>query len=213
MSKARILFADNDRDFLETRSEFLEREGYTVLKAHSPQEARDVLDHRCVHLAILDIRLTDDADPEDISGLQLAQEPDYRSIPKIMLTGFPNVEAVRMALRPRVVELPPAVDYISKKGEKGKKGADVMVEAVEQALASHVRINRELGVRWGIQGDLLPPILVSLVCPDLASEWLVEWSTELDDMIRKLFYTYDYVTLGRLLTRREGWILLTAHRF
>ena len=213
MAKATILFADNDYDFLETRSEFLEDEGYAVLKARSPEEARNILDRGRVQLAILDIRLTDDRDGGDISGLELAQEAAYRSIPKIMLTGFPNVEAVRIALRHRIDELPPAVDYISKKGEEGKKGAEVLIEAVERAFASHVRINRDLDIRWGRQDELLPPSLVSLVDPDLPSGWLADRSGELEDLIRKLFYFYSQVTLGRVLTRREGWILLNAFAY
>ena len=202
-----ILFADNDRDFVETRSEFLEAEGYTVLKAFSPEEARSILDHKRVQLAILDIRLTDDTEG-DISGLELAQESAYHSLPKIMLTGFPNVEAVRVALRPIVGELPPAVDYISKKG-----GAEVLIEAVEQAFAQYVRINWDLDIRWGRQDELLAPYLMSLVSPDLSKERPSDRAGELEDLFRKLFYEYDHLTLGRLLTRREGWILLTAFAY
>ena len=213
MTGATILFADNDQDFVETRSEFLEAKGHTVLKAHSPDQARTILDRRRVHLAILDIRLTDDSDSEDISGLELAQETAYRSLPKIMLTGFPNVEAVRIALRSVVGELPPAVDYISKKGEEGKRGAQVLIEAVEQALASHVRINRDLAIRWGRNRELTPPHLVSLVAPDVSGEWLADRVGELEDVLRRLFYEYSQVTFGRILTRRPGWVLLTAFAY
>ena len=210
MAEATILFADNDHDFLETRSEFLVRKGYTVLKAHSPEEARAILDHRHVHLAILDIRLTDDSDGGDISGLELAQEAAYRPLPKIMLTGFPSVEAVKLALRSVVGELPPAVDYISKKGEEGKRGPEVLIEAVEQALASRVRINWDLTIRWGRNRELMPPHLVSLVSPDVSGEWLADRVGELEDVLRRLFYEYDQVTFGRILTWRPGWVLLTA---
>ena len=213
MTQATILFADNDRDFLDTRSEFLEAEGYTVLKAYCLEEARDILDHRQVQLAILDIRLTDDADAGDISGLELAQEAAYNSLPKIMLTGFPNVEAVRIALRPVVNQLPPAVDYISKKGEKGRSGADVLIEAVKQAFDEHVRINWDLRIRWGRQGGLLPPVLVSLIYPDLARRQLADRAGELEDLFRRLFHGFSHATLGRILARRQGRILLTAFSY
>lgn len=36
MPKVTILFADNDPDFLKTRSEFLEQEGYLVVTANDP---------------------------------------------------------------------------------------------------------------------------------------------------------------------------------
>jgi len=213
MTQATILFADNDRDFLGTRSEFLEAEGYTVLKAYSLEEARDILDHRRVQLAILDIRLTDDTDAGDISGLELAQEAAYNSLPKIMLTGFPNVEAVRIALRPVVNQLPPAVDYVSKKGEEGRSGAEVLIEAVKQAFAEHVRINWDLRIRWGQQGGLLPPVLVSLIYPDLTRKRLADRSGELEDLFRKLFHGYSHATLGRVLARRQGRILLSAFSY
>lgn len=57
MTKTIILFADNDRDFRETRTAFLEREGYKVLPAANPTEARRSLEQDGVDLAILDIRL------------------------------------------------------------------------------------------------------------------------------------------------------------
>ena len=177
MAEMIILFADNDRDFLDTRAEFLEAEGYHVLKAYSPEDAREMLDHRRVHLAILDIRLRDDSEG-DISGLELAREEAYQALPKIMLTGFPTVEAVRVALKPRIDSLPPAVDYIPKKGEEGRKGPAVLIEAVEQAFAHHVRIDRDLLIRWGRQDELLAPTLVGLVHPGLPAERLVDWAGE-----------------------------------
>jgi DNA-binding response OmpR family regulator len=202
-----ILFADNDRDFLETRSEFLETEGYAVLKASSPQEARDVLDRKRVHLAILDIRLTDDSDG-DISGLELAQEDAYRSLPKIMLTGFPTVEAVKTALKPVLDRMPPAVDFISK-----KRGADALIEAIEQAFDQYVRINWDLNVRWGRQGQLLPAYLANLIIPHLSSDQLSDQADELEDLLRKLFHDYSQVTIDRILTRRDGWILLAVFAY
>ena len=212
MAEMIILFADNDRDFLDTRSEFLEAEGYRVLKAYSPEDARAVLDHRRVHLAILDIRLRDDSEG-DISGLELAQEGAYEALPKIMLTGFPTVEAVRVALKPRIGSLPLAVDYIPKKGEEGRKGPAVLIETVEHAFVHHVRIDRDLLIRWGRQGELLAPSLVGLVHPDVPPEWLADWAGEFEDALRKLFYGHGQLTLGRVLARREGRILLSAFTY
>jgi len=207
-----ILFADNDRDFVEARSEFLETKGYTVLKAFSPGEARNILNHRRVHLAILDIRLTDDTDG-DISGVELALEATYDPLPKIMLTGFPTVETAKLTLKRRVNRLPAAVDYVPKRGEGEKKGSEVLIEVVEQAFDQYVCINQDLNIRWGRQNELLSPHLASQIYPDLSREWLTERTGELEDLFRKLFYEYGQVTLGRILTRREGWILLTAFAY
>ena len=207
-----ILFADNDRDFVEVRSEFLEAEGYTVLKAFSPEEARNILDHKRVQLAILDIRLTDDTSG-DISGVELALEATYNSLPKIMLTGFPDAETAKLTLKRRVDRLPAAVDYISKKGEKERKGAEVLIEAVERAFTQHVRINWDLSIRWDERAHLSFPHLVTLIEPELDAARLPDRTGELEDLFRKLFYEKSQITIGRLLWRREGRVCVTVFAY
>jgi len=128
MPRATILFADNDPDFLRTRSEFLEREGYRVIQAANPYEARRKLEGGRIDLAILDIRLEDDNDENDTSGLVLAREV-ARTVPKIILTGFPNTWAVRDALRLQPDGLPAAVDFIVK-----EEGPEALLQAVRNAL-------------------------------------------------------------------------------
>lgn len=128
MSKGVILFADNNPRFLKVRKEFLEKEGYQVIPAADPAEARRILEQKQVDLAILNIRLVDDTDQKDISGLTLAKET-ARSVPKIMLTGFPTWKAVREALGPDLDGVPAAVDFVSK-----AEGPEAMVQAVDLTL-------------------------------------------------------------------------------
>ncbi|RME51176.1 MAG: response regulator, partial [Caldilineae bacterium] len=125
-----ILFADNEPDFLDTRAEFLEKEGYTVIKAYTLEQARRFLGEKHLHLAILDIRLVDDDDEKDISGITLAKDPAFRSIPKIILTNFPSYQTVRDVLGVAVDGMPSAVEYLFK-GE----GAEAMLEAVARAFS------------------------------------------------------------------------------
>ena len=99
MSKI-ILLADNDLDFLKSRAELLEASGYTVIKASSPEDARKLLEENYVHLALLDIRLRDDSDEKDLSGIQLARDISNRLIPKIIITSQPSYDYVRAALGP-----------------------------------------------------------------------------------------------------------------
>jgi DNA-binding response OmpR family regulator len=203
-----VLFADNDVNFLDTRAEFLESEGYRVLKAASLAEAEWLLREVRVHIAILDIRLIDDDDEKDVSGLTLAKAPDYRTIPKIILTGFPTYQAVRQALGQALGGLPPAVDFLAK-----QDGPEALIHAVRRALKRYVRINWDLSIRWGWQGELSPVYLVSLILPDSVRGRLSERAGELEDLLRTLFREYDQVTLGRVLTRREGWILFSAFAY
>lgn len=127
-----VLLVDNHEDFLSTRSEFLIRAGYNVAVATSPATAREKLKTNTVDIMITDIRLLDDNDDKDTSGLTLARDSD-QNIPKIVMTNFPTVDGVRAALRPRLEELSPAVDFISK-----AEGPEVMLAAVRRAVASHI---------------------------------------------------------------------------
>ena len=125
---ATILIADNDPDFLSTRREFLERAGYTVITASNPRETRQKLGIGNVDLAILDIRLENDDDERDTSGLILARSVG-RSIPKIILTNFPTFDYVREALRPQLDGLPVAVDFLMK-----AEGAMALLSTVKDVL-------------------------------------------------------------------------------
>jgi DNA-binding NtrC family response regulator len=87
-----ILFMDNTPAFLDTYSTLLENAGYRVIKALSLEEAEDKLKANCAQLAILDVRMVDEADEYDISGLLLARKEEYKHLPKIILTAHPSDE-------------------------------------------------------------------------------------------------------------------------
>ena len=130
MTRATVLFVDNDLDFLKTQAEFLEREGYRVLKAASYAEAQRLFKRGSIDVAILDIRLQNDDDEKDTTGFALAKETDH-SVPKIILTNFPSVDAVREVLRPQMDGLPAAVEFVSKHDRP---------EALSQAVCAHTPI-------------------------------------------------------------------------
>jgi DNA-binding response OmpR family regulator len=194
MSKDQVLFVDNDPDFLNTRAEFLENAGYQVLKASTLEQAQQLLINARVHLAILDIRMVDDDDERDTSGLTLAKNLAYRPVPKIILTGFPTYQAVRQALGPVVDGLPAAVDFLDK-----QEGPQAMIQAVERAFAQHVRLNWDLHIHWDPRERLTFLHLVNLLQPDLSSEILLHRAGELEDLIRQVFYDYQQIRISRLL--------------
>jgi predicted nucleotide-binding protein len=123
-----ILFADNDQDFLDARKDFLLQEGYQVLLATDPITARQFLLKERIDLAILDIRLVNDDDDHDISGILLARDVAPR-VPKIMLTAFPSVETARRAFS-ALFPGEHVVDYIAKKEEQ-----NVLLSAVHVVLS------------------------------------------------------------------------------
>jgi DNA-binding response OmpR family regulator len=193
MSRGQILFADNAPDFLDTRAEFLESSGYHVLKAYTLEQARQQLVDAHVRLAILDIRMVNDDDEKDTSGLTLAKDPLFRPVPKIILTNFPTFQAVREALGPALDGLPPAVDFLDK-----KEGPDAMIRAVEQAIEKYVRINWDLEIRWDAQERLSFLYLADLLQPRLPNEVVARRADELENLFRRLFYNYRQLRIARL---------------
>lgn len=200
MGRPRILFADNERDFLDTRAEFLEP-NYEVIKAYTFPMAEQLLCDEWVHLAILDIRMVDNDNPRDISGLTLAKNETHRPVPKIILTNYPSYDYIRESLRPALDGLPPSVDFLAK-----EDGPDALLQAVADALATHMRINQALIFSW--EDPVSAHQLVTMIEPDLASQRLLDRSSELEDLLRKLFYEDHQITINRLLTRGDGHVIL-----
>lgn len=128
MRQINLLVADNDEDFLRVSSEFLEEEGYKVLTAADPIQARQMLEHDKIDLAVLDLRLVNDSDKKDLSGLELARDV-APAVPKIILTSFSTEGIARQTLRPALDGLPPAVDLLPK-----QEGWDALATAIRRGL-------------------------------------------------------------------------------
>ena len=128
-----VLLADNNAEFLQTWSTLLRRAGYQVESATTPEQARRLLHDSALDLAIIDVKLEDDNDPDDSSGFQLASDSAFRHIPKIMLTGFrTSYETMRDALGfNKTDELPPAVAFVGK-----DEGPEKLLHVVRSALES-----------------------------------------------------------------------------
>ncbi len=124
----RMLLADNDLAHLLVMKEFFEAEGYDVEIATNPAEAGASLARGHFEVAVLDLRLEDNRDERDLSGLRVAQA-NPSSTPVIILTDFPNIEAVRDALGSDERGLPAASDFISK-----LEGLGTLLAAVRRVL-------------------------------------------------------------------------------
>lgn len=111
---ARILLADNDSGYRRSLGDFLRLDGYEVVEAASPEEALGRLDKNAFDLALVDLRLTNDRDDVDMSGLKVVVAFTQRGIPVVIITAFPSVEATRSALRGRGGGSSTAVDFVPK---------------------------------------------------------------------------------------------------
>ncbi len=200
-----ILVADNDPDALANCAEFLESAGYRVYSAHNPAEARQIFTTSYLHLAILDLRLTDDDDEQDKTGLSLAREL-AATVPTLILTKFPTYQAVREALKLDARALPAAVDFINK-----RDGLDALLAAVEQALTTHVSINHALLMRWTDPPAL--PALFHLIEVQPEQTYSAELMAELEDLLRKLFFKRNEILIHRVLTRDPGRVILAVFAY
>lgn len=104
MSKPTVLLADNQHEYRRSLYLFLELEDYVVHEADSLSKATEILGKERLDLVLADLRLGDEEDDRDFSGLAVAKAAAAKGIPCIMITGYPTVEAVRLALRSRGAE-------------------------------------------------------------------------------------------------------------
>ena len=136
MRKAIILLADNNEKSLESSGRLLRREGYEVIEVPSFEEAREALENPRLDLAILDLRLSDDDDPSDMSGLDLAARCDGR-IPIIILSGKTSeTEGLLLRMEEFRRQHPDIrISYVDK-GEKSQ----VLLDTIHHALVPRVFI-------------------------------------------------------------------------
>lgn len=203
-----VLLVDNDLGFLETRAEFLTDAGYVVVTAATLEEAERVLRDGRVHLAIIDIRMVNNQDRQDVSGLTLAKKSEYRMIPKIILTDFPELETACESLRADLCGLPPAVDYVSK-----KEGAQALIQAVNRSFSRHIQINEGLVVQFGERELVGFPALALLLDPTLSDERLAHRAAELQDLFCMLFHGKTEIRIDRPLWKSEGRAALVVFAF
>jgi DNA-binding NarL/FixJ family response regulator len=214
MGKGRLLIVDNRPDQIPFRRQALEREEYEVREAHSPEEAWKEFTSGLTHLAIVDIRLKDEDDEHDWSGLEWA-ESVHQQCPEfscIILTAFPSYKAVQRARKPDAKGLPPAEDFIFK-GE----GLEILVKAVNNAFLNKVKIKPDLEIEFG--GPLSCVCIANMiefrrkVIEKAETEQLLLRSQEIRDLLCKMFYDCNRIVVYPLLAGRSKAAVLAVRPF
>ncbi len=84
-----VLIADDDLDFCDSLSRVIESKGYSVLVAHTGQEAVDTVLNNAVDFLVLDLKMP------IMGGLETYMEIRKRghSIPTVIVTGYASEEA------------------------------------------------------------------------------------------------------------------------
>lgn len=88
MTKGRIIFVTNDYDTREHYRRLLDN--YELLIFNDSEITSKELRHSHPDIVIIDLRLVDEDDDKDYSGLDLAKKLS-RDIPKIILTDHPEL--------------------------------------------------------------------------------------------------------------------------
>lgn len=205
MTQISILLVDNHPDYLNACSELLSSNRYHVFSASSPTAALALLEENHIHIAILDMRLNDDTDDKDKSGLLLAKEIPS-SIPKIILTRYPSYRDVVDALKPTTETLPPAIDFVDK-----RDSLEALLTAVHQAISQYVNINRDLVIHW--DSVLSFPQIIRLIESKLKDEIFTRRCIELEDLFRMLFFKSSQITIGNIFSYHDNRVILPVYAF
>jgi len=203
-SKGRVLVVDNNPTLLASVGDFLETSGYSVLTTNSPQQALKLTEEEIVHLCIIDVRLTDDYDDMDISGLDLAAAMDP-VIPKIMLTAYENPDPIIRSLSPDKRGIALAVDFVLK-----RLGPYILLGAVEKAFQSKVRLNTEMEITWekGLSWRVLVEELKAYRGKGESEKGKAE--EELEDLMVRLLDRATALRMLRVISGRGGCGVIIA---
>jgi DNA-binding NarL/FixJ family response regulator len=192
-----ILIVENEAQVRAATRLRLETRGYRVFAAETASEARQILENERVYLVIIDVRLQDDTDPSDVSGLDLAAELGPE-VPKIILTGFQTPELTRRALIGYLKQVAPAQDVIAK-----QEGPRKLLEAVERVFNNEVydQINFPLQIRYD-RGLTLQALMAPLLEGSTALNDLEE--VEVEELFRRLFQRETQIELYYIPPGRGG---------
>jgi len=229
MPARRILVVENDPNLLRAVARRLRIADYTVVAAASVQEARRCLQREIVHLAIIDIRATNDRSETDRSGFALARELP-RNIPVLFHTAHDTKEHIREALGDIGAD-----DIIAKEDPDAPAQLLARIEAMFadsvavnfnltlmgqvdlDQLAARISgtINKEAGVRNGDPTDKIAGKRVDEATVDVVMQPTGE---DIDLLVRRLMPEALTVDLAPLLSSelqrshsQSGAILLRVH--
>ncbi|GAB4450190.1 MAG: hypothetical protein Fur0044_45730 [Anaerolineae bacterium] len=178
----RVLVVDNDSDFRDSVALLLQARGYTVFATGNRFEAMALAARERVHVAVLDVRMENDPDRDDTSGLTLARQLDPLIV-KIVVTAYPSVPVVRGSYNV-------AFKFVGKDELPGG-----LLEALAQAYASEVKINFDLSIRW--EGIRVEEVAHHIELGDKPAPDIMQ--AEIEELLCKLFHDADEIVITPLI--------------
>ena len=191
--RKRILFVENTPLKIRAIVRALEERRYSPAVIHDLEQARSELKTHWWPLAVVDLRLVNDEDDQDFSGLELVRETDP-NITKLILTTYPTYQAAVQALQPHPGKLPPAVDFLSK--------LDPLEQIVERIVGA---LEVQTGINWMLETSFYD----SFHSYHTLADWfhrraqedkplrqsVAESAHELEDLWGRLFSTQTQITV------------------
>lgn len=182
----RILFIDNEPLKIGAYVRRLRELGYTVGVITELEAAEAALASEWWHLVIVDLRMVDEQDRNDFSGLDLlSRHADDPAVCRLVFTSYPTYESMREALVGGPGKLPAAVDFLSKLDPLEKN-----LKRIQDA------IEHRAGINWDLQTVFEgPPTFIGMYdwlrlnAPEKAIDIpsIEAAGEELDDLWGKLF--------------------------
>lgn len=197
-----ILMVDNDSAFLGEWTTAIERAGYSVSTAGSREEVEAFFASRWAQAMIVDVRLLDDDDDTDKSGLSLALDERYRMIPKVILTGFEDWRDSRKAMGQNDERFARMI-YVTK-----KEGSGILLEALEQLFVDQ-SYSKKLVIRW--KESLSAFAILGFLLPATTQPNIKEMEEELRDLLNKLCEMGQQITINHLMAHRKGMVTLAIN--
>ncbi len=190
MRSLRIVVADPDAIFRQGCISLLELHGHVVVGAASLDDVHQLLEAGWFHLIILSVQMENPDDPEDQSGVVFAQ--NNRATPKIMVSRFASLDLIREIMRMGRSN-PIAIDFLQ------KDEVERIAEFVERAVNEAIQINWDLRIR--LTSGLSFLYLVQMIIPDADPQKLFDYSLELEDLFRTVFYNHKQITLNQVVSQ------------
>ncbi len=125
----KILFVDDDRDFLNSQAIFFRGRGYEVITAESVEEALQCLQRETPDIIFLDLMM-DHFDSGFSLSHQIRQQERLRKIPLIMLSGVASATGRRFDQSQEELRKWSKVDAFMDKPVTGKQ----LLKIVEEKL-------------------------------------------------------------------------------
>ncbi len=142
-----LLWVEDEDSFRESYRSHLEKAGFTLIEVKTPEEALEKLSDSelYVDMALIDMRLKDNDNKRDFSGLKLASNFDLRHIPKIVLTGHPvRLGDLRELTGFGQDDLPSVIAFVDK-----REGPEALIQAIRTGFTQWYRHQQWM---WQLSG-------------------------------------------------------------